>query len=132
MTDNETIETLKDAVICIGQAPFVEKVAKGEQLKSNIIDLINRKNAEIERLTAIAERNQEKYERTMTALKAVLDKRADHSEAIKEFGVKWHKKLKTARAKLFEEPRLVRQAFKIASSITDEVIKEFTERNVNL
>ncbi len=45
MTDNETIKALKDAVICIGQAPFVEKVTKGEQLKFNIIDLINRKQA---------------------------------------------------------------------------------------
>ena len=46
LTDNEIIKAFEDAVICVGQAPFVEKVAKGEQLKSDIIDLINRQKSE--------------------------------------------------------------------------------------
>ena len=46
-TDKQIIQALEDAVICVGQAPFVEKVAKGEQLKSDIIDLINRLEADV-------------------------------------------------------------------------------------
>lgn len=46
LTDNEIIKALEDAVICVGQAPFVEKVAKGEQLKFDIIDFINRQRIE--------------------------------------------------------------------------------------
>lgn len=53
LIDNEIIKAFEDAVICVGQAPFVEKVAKGEQLKSEIIDFINRQKAEIERLKTL-------------------------------------------------------------------------------
>ena len=50
LTDNEIVKALVDAVICVGRAPFVEKQRKGEELKQNILDLINRQKAEIENL----------------------------------------------------------------------------------
>lgn len=84
----------------------------------NSLDLIYRQKVEIERLQA------EGLQINETFMDFVKKEKA---EAIKEFGVKWHKKLKTARAKLFEESRLVKQAFKIAASITDEIVKEMVE-----
>ena len=47
-----------------------------EELKTSR-ETISRQKTEIERL-------QEKYDRTMDNLKAVLDERADHTEAVKE------------------------------------------------
>ena len=49
----QIMKALEDAVICVGQAPFVEKVAKGEQLKSDIIDLIKRLKTDNERLNSL-------------------------------------------------------------------------------
>ena len=46
-----------------------------------VFDLIKRQKAEIERL-------KEKYDRARFNLQAVLNERADHSEAIKEF-IEW-------------------------------------------
>ena len=56
LTDNEIIKALVDAVICVGRAPFVEKQRKGEELKQNILDLINRQDEELNRLQAENER----------------------------------------------------------------------------
>ena len=102
LTDNEIIKALK----CCGRKHNEKNdtYCKECQFKSYLpcvaflcdrtIDLINRQKAEIERLQAMVEREREKYERTMTALKAVLDERADHSEAIKEFAERLKEKYK--------------------------------------
>ena len=66
MTDNEIIKALE------GKLPL------GIHAIHEAIDLINRKNAEIERL-------EETKNRLSYNLQAVLDERADHSEAVKEF-----------------------------------------------
>jgi hypothetical protein len=78
MTDNDIIKALE---LCIddecrcGECPYFgiasDGVSCGKEHGIDMLNLINRQKAEIERL---------RYN-----LKAVLDERADHSEAIKEF-----------------------------------------------
>ena len=85
MTDKEIIQALECCAEekcweCLFEPTKFKKGTFGccDELKKCALDLINRQQAEIERL-------KEKYDRTMTSLKAVLDERADHTEAIKEF-----------------------------------------------
>ena len=91
LTDNEIIKALEccrdngvSNTYCDDCAYSVYEDCGARQAKDTL-DLIKRQKAEIERLQAMVEREREKYERTMTGLKAVLEERADHSEAIKEF-----------------------------------------------
>jgi vacuolar-type H+-ATPase subunit I/STV1 len=76
----------------LGVMHFVDKWLNGAELEQDEINravvmrektlqIVEKQQAEIERL-------KEKYDRTMTSLKAVLDERADHTEAIKEFAEK--------------------------------------------
>ena len=84
MTDNEIIKALE----CCGEfhnkrdcskCPYCNiKIACSIKLKNDALDLINRQKAEIERL-------EETKNRLSYNLQAVLDERADHSEAVKEF-----------------------------------------------
>ncbi len=55
-----------------------DEVNRAVTMREKTLRIVEEKQAEIERL-------QDRYERIMDALKAVLDERADHSEAIKEF-----------------------------------------------
>ena len=77
LTDEQIIKALeccasnKDCVSC----PYYEKTYC---VDADALDLIKRQKAEIETL-------REKYDRARYNLQAVLDERADHSEAIKEF-----------------------------------------------
>lgn len=50
LTDEQIIKALKNATVCVGVGAFFEKAIKGEKLKIDIYDLINRQRAEIERL----------------------------------------------------------------------------------
>jgi hypothetical protein len=89
LTDNEIIKALEccnemKASEC-SECPLLTVDCSEYDLYKLALDLINRQKAEIERLQAMVEREREKYERTMTGLKAVLEERTDHSEAIKEF-----------------------------------------------
>ena len=49
------------------------------------------------------------------------------SEAIKEFGAIWHKRIDKVRSKLIAEPPLVKTAFEIVIDVTDNLAKEMTE-----
>ena len=78
MTDNEIIKALEccasECFNACDNCPFYKQCENDEQLSKFALDLINRQQAEIERL---------RYN-----LEAVLNERADHSEAIKEFAEK--------------------------------------------
>ena len=85
MTDEQIVKALEycsssDLGMC-KICPFYEQCENDEQLVKYTLDLIKRQKAEIEKL-------REKYDRAMFNLQAVLDERADHSEAIKEFAEK--------------------------------------------
>ena len=46
MTDEQIINDFSSAVVCVGQASFVEKCRKGEKLKQKIFAIINRQKEE--------------------------------------------------------------------------------------
>ena len=46
MTDEQIINDFSSAVVCVGQASFVEKCRKGENLKQKIFAIINRQKEE--------------------------------------------------------------------------------------
>ena len=77
MTDEQIIKALEccsdDSVIRCEECPYCETefICRKKDMLCDSFDLIKRQKAEIERLKI--------------NLKAVLDERADHSEAIKEF-----------------------------------------------
>ena len=92
MTDNEIIKALKycftrgfDESTCY-ECPFYTATAKcTEDLRESVLDLINRQNAEIERLREIANHKCQKcVSRTIECAK---------SEAIKEFAERLKEKL---------------------------------------
>ncbi len=83
MTDNEIIKALE---CCLADKMMCEQCPIQDECISHpldaisakyALDLINRQKAEIERL-------QETKERLMYNLKAVLDERTDHTEAVKD------------------------------------------------
>ena len=92
MTDNEIINALRGCEGC----HYFNECAKSTRLA---LDLINRQQAEIENYKQIAENQQSvsmdkevkirrlkaEVERLKYNLEAVLQERADHSEAVKEF-----------------------------------------------
>lgn len=116
MTDNEIVKALErcgyhnECCYCNS----VEECGSKRALVVNALDLINRQKAELERkdieidnlikkkdaaydevaeLRAEVEMWQEKRNKTMDNLKAVLDERADHTEVIKEFAEKLKEKI---------------------------------------
>ena len=78
-------------------------------MASLALKLINRQKAEIEKL-------REKYDRARFNLQAVLDERADHSEAIKEFA-------HILKHKMFEEDFLLCEPC-VMADIIDNLVKE--------
>ena len=132
MTDNEIIKALE----CCGNSltetcdncPYRDnekwhKTYCTFTLCDDALDLINRQKAEIERLTINMnafglgmKREKERADRNLDNLKAVLDERANHSEAVKEF------------AERLKEIALQDSAFGYVDCYDiDNLVKEFTE-----
>ena len=127
MTDNEIIKALEccsnadeDCENCILNE-FCDK--HSFELIKGVYDLINRQKAEIERLTINMnafglgmKREKERADRNLDNLKAVLDERANHSEAVKEFA-----------EMLKEKAKANEWNGTICGLDIDNLVKEFTE-----
>lgn len=106
MTDNEIIKALEWNIskfgeeVCFG---YMDKDGCKKVDAKDILDIINRQKAENERLKI--------------NLKAVIDERADHTEAIKEFA----ERLKEQSDSHFDYSELV---FEISEEKIDNLVKE--------
>jgi FtsZ-binding cell division protein ZapB len=92
MTDEQIIKALECCVIgyeCPKDCPYMGKGLCVDKIRKDALDLINRQKAEIERL-------EETKNRLSYNLQAVLDERADHSEAVKEFAERLKEKERPA------------------------------------
>ena len=113
MTDNEIIKALEccigdtDGKDCFG-CPLYEIDDCQAHLNLAALDLINRQKSEIERL---------RYN-----LEAVLDERADHSEAIKEFAER-------LKEKYLDDEKIVNMAWVNAIEHIDNLLKELVGDN---
>lgn len=121
MTEEQIIKTLEDAVVCIGEAPFIEKAHKGNQLKSSIIDLINRKNAVIESL------RKEVYDLCGGIVDLKADLKTAKSEAYKEFEEKFKEKASSAITSCQGYEIYETKQYQISAVGLDNLLKELTE-----
>lgn len=143
MTDNETIKALEcckdnDCDNC----PFEEQCRRNGSLADIALDLINRQKTEIDILIrkketlrdeiaehqAEIERLKEKHSRMKFNLESVLEERADHTEAIKEFAEKVETDLDKRVSKSIRNRN---PHWFIAKRIVRETAIEMTEQSVN-
>lgn len=128
MKDDEIIEALKCCVtykqICPETCPMVGVRQCTVNLRKKSLDLINRQKEQIEALIAGQETLQKalnekiaEIERLKYNLEAVLNERADHTEAVKEFA----KKVK-AEARYFAAN--VTDVCEIIDNIVEEMVGE--------
>ena len=91
VTDNEIIKAW-EKILATGDAPVGEHWSCGgvvtTKLAKETYDMLNRQKAEVERL-------QERSERAADNLKAVLNERSDHTEAIKDFSEEYKDHIKS-------------------------------------
>ena len=119
MTDNEVIKALEccSTATCISNNCPYEKIHDiptcATKLTRDALDLINRQKAEIERL---------RYN-----LEAMLDERADHSEAYKEFAERL--KDKHRRIMDYDEAGFGAQIFIFEERVIDNLLKEMVGEN---
>lgn len=89
MTDNEIIKAFESLYKKLLDVRYELKItAKEFQALNSVNALVKRQKEEIERL-------QERSERVADNLKAVLNERADHTEAIKDFSEEYKDHIKS-------------------------------------
>lgn len=115
MTDNEIIETFKDNCNSCEYCPYHIYSDCDERNRKDILDLIKRQQAEIERLT---ERNfnlSEKGEKVCIALKTAK------AEAIKEYAERLKRKSELMAMSVYAAPERA-----VFVSDIDNLVKEIT------